>query len=134
MLRHPGRKHVDTQKLRNQVAIMQNTTPLILGVSTRCHMAALEAGNMLSSLLPRRSPHWLPMLEDIVTAPILVDKMEKMNKVLMDQDEWHYISMDATLKLIMHEADGASLIPSATIGPQRSPFRGRRCMETTPYH
>ena len=41
------------------------------------------------------------MLEDIVTAPILVDKMEKMNKVLMDQDEWHYISMDATLKLCM---------------------------------
>ncbi|OLP81486.1 hypothetical protein AK812_SmicGene16705 [Symbiodinium microadriaticum] len=35
-------------------------------VSTRCHMAALE---------------------DIATAPILVDKMEKMNKVLMDQDE-----------------------------------------------
>ncbi|OLQ04697.1 hypothetical protein AK812_SmicGene12194 [Symbiodinium microadriaticum] len=33
-------------------------------VSTRCHMAALE---------------------DIATAPILVDKMEKMNKVLMDQ-------------------------------------------------
>ena len=64
-------------------------------------MAALEAGNMISSLLPRRSPHWLPMLEDIATAPILVDKMEKMNKVLMDQDEWHYISMDATLKLCM---------------------------------
>ena len=41
------------------------------------------------------------MLEDIVTAPILVNKMETMNKVLMDQDEWHYISMDATLKICM---------------------------------
>ena len=41
------------------------------------------------------------MLEDIVTAPILINKMKTMNKVLMDQDEWHYISMDATLKVCM---------------------------------
>ena len=36
-----------------------------------------------------------------MTAPILVNKMEAMNKVLMDQDEWHYISMDATRKICM---------------------------------
>ncbi|CAE7834976.1 unnamed protein product [Symbiodinium sp. CCMP2592] len=70
-------------------------------VSTRCHMAALESGIVLSSLFPRRSPHWMPMLEDIVTAPIFLKKMEDMNKVLLEQDEWHYISMDATLKLCM---------------------------------
>ncbi|OLQ14831.1 Aconitate hydratase 2 [Symbiodinium microadriaticum] len=41
------------------------------------------------------------MLEDIVTAPIFLKKMENMNRVLLEQDEWHYISMDATLKLCM---------------------------------
>ena len=38
------------------------------------------------------------MLEDIVTAPIFLEKMEAMNRVLLEQDEWHCISMDATLK------------------------------------
>ena len=70
-------------------------------VSTRCHMAALASDNKLSSLFPRRSPHWLPLLEDIATSPAFATKMESMSTVLMQQDEWHYISMDATLKLCM---------------------------------
>ena len=64
-------------------------------------MAALESGNKLSSLLPRRSPHWMPMLEDIATSHVFRGKMESMNTVLMQQDAWRYISMDATLKLCM---------------------------------
>ncbi|CAE7313385.1 unnamed protein product [Symbiodinium sp. CCMP2456] len=39
-------------------------------------------------------------LQDIVTAPIFLKKMEDMNRVLLEQDECHYI-MDATLKLCM---------------------------------
>ena len=64
-------------------------------------MAALESSNKLSSLLPRRSPHWMPMLEDIATSHEFSGKMESMITVLMQEDEWHYISMDATLKLCM---------------------------------
>ena len=64
-------------------------------------MAALASDNKLSSLFPRRSPHWLPLLEDIATSPAFATKMESMSTVLMQQDEWHYISMDATLKLCM---------------------------------
>ncbi|OLP92700.1 LINE-1 retrotransposable element ORF2 protein [Symbiodinium microadriaticum] len=40
-------------------------------------------------------------VNDIVTAPIFLKKMENMNRVLLEQDEWHYISMDATPKLCM---------------------------------
>ena len=36
-----------------------------------------------------------------MTAPIFLKKMENMNRVLLEQDEWHYLSMDATLKLCM---------------------------------
>ena len=36
-----------------------------------------------------------------MTAPIFLKKMENMNRVLLEQDEWHYISMDATPKLCM---------------------------------
>ena len=41
------------------------------------------------------------MLEDIVMSHVFSKKMESMNTVLMQQDEWHYISMDATLNLCM---------------------------------
>ncbi|CAE7565480.1 unnamed protein product, partial [Symbiodinium sp. KB8] len=44
---------------------------------------------------------WRPLNLDIVTAPIFLKKMENMNRVLLEQDEWHYLSMDATLKLCM---------------------------------
>ncbi|CAE7674583.1 unnamed protein product [Symbiodinium sp. CCMP2592] len=70
-------------------------------VSTGCHMFAFESNNKLASLLPRRSQHWMPMLEDIATSPAFLGKMESMSNVLMQQYEWHHISMDATLKLCM---------------------------------
>ena len=41
------------------------------------------------------------MLEDIATSHEFSGKMESMITVLMQEDEWHYISMDATLKLCM---------------------------------
>ncbi|CAE7290966.1 hypothetical protein AK812_SmicGene43577 [Symbiodinium microadriaticum] len=88
-----GPKYVNVSNLGNTIQVRT--------ASTRCHMAALESSNKLSSLLPRRSPHWMPMLEDIATSHEFSGKMESMITVLMQEDEWHYISMDATLKLCM---------------------------------
>ena len=64
-------------------------------------MAALEAGCQTSTLLPSRVPHWMPMLEDIASSTAFQGKMERMQGALLRNDEWHYISMDATLKLCM---------------------------------
>ncbi|CAE7729311.1 Pol, partial [Symbiodinium microadriaticum] len=41
------------------------------------------------------------VFDDIITSRVFSKKMESMNAVLLKQDEWHYISMDATLKLCM---------------------------------
>ncbi|CAE7400594.1 unnamed protein product, partial [Symbiodinium sp. CCMP2456] len=70
-------------------------------LAVRCHMAAMEAGSRLSTLLPTWTTRWTPMLEDIASSNAFQNKMEKMTEALMCGDEWHYISMDATLKLCM---------------------------------
>ncbi|CAE7255234.1 unnamed protein product [Symbiodinium sp. CCMP2592] len=41
------------------------------------------------------------MLEDITTSEAFKNKMEQMLTAFSKHDEWHYISMDATLKLCM---------------------------------
>ena len=64
-------------------------------------MAALEAGCRTSTLVPSRVPHWMPMLEDITNSQAFKAKMERMQRSFFSNDEWHYISMDATLKLCM---------------------------------
>ena len=64
-------------------------------------MAALEAGSQTSTLLPSRASHWMPILEDIASSTAFKLKMERMQGALFRGDEWHYISMDATLKLCM---------------------------------
>ncbi|CAE7292816.1 unnamed protein product [Symbiodinium sp. CCMP2592] len=77
-------------------------------LATRCHMAAMQAGSLLSTLLPSRVPQWMPMLEDIASSTAFRSKMEKMTEFLVCGDEWHYISMDATLKLCMKVMGQAS--------------------------
>ncbi|CAE7478378.1 unnamed protein product [Symbiodinium sp. CCMP2592] len=92
---------VFSDNIMNRLSEEADFVMKVRAVSTRCHMAAFESNNKLASLLPRRSQHWMPMLEDIATSHAFLDKMESMSNVLMQQDEWHYISMDATLKLCM---------------------------------
>ncbi|CAE6958368.1 unnamed protein product [Symbiodinium sp. CCMP2456] len=72
-------------------------------IMTRCHMAARQSGNRISKLLPTHGRHWLPMLEDITTSPSFKQRIEKMKmtSVFEKDEEWTYISMDATLKLCL---------------------------------
>ncbi len=70
-------------------------------METRCHMQAIASGNVLSTLHPTGSRHWLPLLEDIASSPAFDNKLRSMNAYLEDRDEWHYISMDATMKVCL---------------------------------
>ncbi|CAE7836609.1 unnamed protein product [Symbiodinium sp. CCMP2592] len=64
-------------------------------------MAALESGNKLSTLLPTFSSHWLPILEDISSSTAFCAKIAVMTKSMEANDEWHYVSMDATIKVCL---------------------------------
>ena len=70
-------------------------------MATRCYLAALESGNKVSTLLPRNSAHWMPMIEDVASSTAFRAKMDHMSDTFTRQNEWYYISMDATLKLCM---------------------------------
>ena len=70
-------------------------------METRCHMAALSAGNEISTLLPTNARHWLPIMEDIAYSSMFQSKMKDMTDYLEENDEWHYISMDATMKVCL---------------------------------
>ena len=45
--------------------------------------------------------HWMPLLEDISSSQSFNDRMSCMRACLKDHDEWHYISIDATVKLCL---------------------------------
>ena len=64
-------------------------------------MAAHQAGNKLSTLLPADVKHWLPMLEDITISPSFTTRMSVMTAHLEAEHEWTYISLDATLKICL---------------------------------
>ena len=70
-------------------------------MATRCHMAAIERGSTLSTLLPREVQHWLPMLEGVAFSEAFSDKLGQMTEALEERDEWHFISMDATVKVCL---------------------------------
>ena len=66
-------------------------------MATRCHKAALEHGNRISTLLPGDASHWLPLLDDISTS----NEISQQAASLELNDEWHYVSMDATVKVCL---------------------------------
>ena len=68
-------------------------------MENRCHMTAIAAGNTISILNPTGARHWLPILEDVAYSDACERKMKDMNAYLENSDEWHYISMDATMKI-----------------------------------
>ena len=43
----------------------------------------------------------MPILEDVAASAAFRGKMERMRDAMFRKDEWHYVSMDATLKLCM---------------------------------
>ena len=67
----------------------------------RCHIAAQQNNNRLSSLLPRKIESWLPVLEDTSSSGAFEAKLAQMHARLEADREWLYLSMDATLKLCM---------------------------------
>ena len=70
-------------------------------METRLHVAAMAAGSTISTLNPTGVRHWLPILEDVACSPALEQKMKDMTSYLEDGDEWHYISIDATMKVCL---------------------------------
>ena len=75
--------------------------PQVRTIMTRCHMATLQSGNRISTNVPTHGMHWLPMLEDITTSPSFKQRIEKTTSAFEKDEEWTYISMDATLKLCL---------------------------------
>ena len=70
-------------------------------METRCHIAALSAGNEISTLFPTNARRWLPIMEDIAHSNMFQSKMKDMTDYLEENDEWHCISMDATMKVCL---------------------------------
>ena len=70
-------------------------------MEARLHVAAMAAGNKLSTLNPTGARHWLPLLEDVAYSPAFQQKMTEMNAYLEEVDDWHYVSMDATMKICL---------------------------------
>ncbi|CAE7686642.1 unnamed protein product [Symbiodinium sp. CCMP2456] len=68
---------------------------------TRCHMPALEHGNRISTLLPGDVRYWLPIMEDITSPAAFRGEVSEMTRSLELNDEWHYVSMDATVKVCL---------------------------------
>ena len=66
------------------------------------HLRAMEAKNiMLSNLYPNHSPHWWPLVEDVLHSPPVCNLKQLMIRTLEQNDEFLAISIDATLKLCM---------------------------------
>ena len=65
----------------------------------RFQMAA-QMANSLSCLFPspKHVRDWMPLLEDLSSPEAFTNKMISMRWNLREQDEWHYISIDATVK------------------------------------
>ena len=81
----------------------------------RCHIAARESGNKISTLLPSDVRHWLPILEDITMSPSYNAKLRAMTTHLEESGEWNCISMDATLKICLKLKGQASYRASSSV-------------------
>ena len=78
-------------------------------------MAAQNSGNRLSTLYPSHVSHWLPMLEDISNSTAFKKKMSTMTANLQQNEEWRYISMDATFKVCLKILGQATYRASANV-------------------
>ncbi|CAE7477588.1 unnamed protein product [Symbiodinium microadriaticum] len=82
---------------------------LVLRASGPEHINCERVGQTpMLSLLPGAVRYWLPILEAIAYSPAMHSKMHFMYCMLENNDEWHYISIDATLKICMKLAGQAS--------------------------
>ena len=70
-------------------------------MAARFHISAHVHRNKLSSLLPVHVRYWLPLLEDIAFSDAFSRKMQSMMAQLELDQEWFYVSLDATLKTCM---------------------------------
>ena len=68
---------------------------------TRCHMQAIEQGSRMTTMFPTNSRHWHPILEDVACSDTFELTLSEMISCLERNDEWHYISMDATMKICL---------------------------------
>ncbi|CAE7650574.1 unnamed protein product [Symbiodinium sp. CCMP2592] len=102
----------------------------------RLHLRAHEAGNQLSSLYPTHTRHWWPLLEDVAYSAAVQTKMNEMLDVLLENKEWLYVSVDATLKTCLKlkgqesyrapkAARNAAPFPDATAWRRLLTARGR---------
>ena len=64
-------------------------------------MAAEAASNPLAALFPSHGRHWLPLMEDIAFSDALSDKLKSIYLTLEEDEEWLYVSVDATLRICM---------------------------------
>ena len=73
---------------------------------TRCHMQAIEQGSRMTIMFPTNSRHWHPMLEDVAYSDAFELKLSEITSCLERNDEWRYISMDATMKICLKVMGG----------------------------
>ena len=75
--------------------------PKVRSMVTRCHMQAIDQGSRITTMFPTNSRHWHPIMEDVAFSDAFELKLSEMTTCLERNDEWHYISMDATMKICL---------------------------------
>ena len=77
------------------------TEPKVRSMVTRCHMQAIDQGSRMTTMFQTNSRHWHPVMEDVAFSDAFELKLSEMTSCLEGNDEWHYISMDATMKICL---------------------------------
>ena len=77
------------------------TEPKVRSMVTRCHTQAIDQGSRMTTMFPTNSRHWHPVMEDVAFSDAFELKLSEMTSCLEGNDEWHYISMDATMKICL---------------------------------
>ena len=75
--------------------------PKVRSMVTRCHMQAIDQGSRITTMFPTNSRQWHPIMEDVAFSDAFELKLSEMTTCLERNDEWHYISMDATMKICL---------------------------------
>ena len=78
-----------------------DTEPKVRSMVTRCRMQAIDQGSRMTTMFPTNSRHWRPIMEDVAFSDAFELKLSEMTSCLERNDEWHCISMDATMKICL---------------------------------
>ena len=74
---------------------------------------SLEAGSQATHLFPINVRTWLDIMEDVFSAPFLLEFRQKQMQELIDHDEFVHIAIDATVRVAMRVKGQANYRESA---------------------